>query len=252
MLSFLPVLTFHDIDARRSVTSVSPGVFNRGMAKLHAKGYRVMSQMDVVDIFSRGALFPNRCFGITFDDGYRSVYTKAFPVLQRYGMSATVFLTVGDGVTTKQNDRLPSINGRSMLNWNEIREMQRWGVEFGAHTCTHPDLTLMSPNLVKKEVCASKAIIEDSLGIPVSCFAYPYGRYNHRVRDIVKDHFSCACSDKLGLINKDSDIYAFERVDAYYLRTDRLFGIMFTRLFPWYVLGRTIPRRIRRSLQKSS
>jgi peptidoglycan/xylan/chitin deacetylase (PgdA/CDA1 family) len=252
MPSFLPVLTFHDIDDRPSVTSVSPGVFNRGMAKLHSSGYRTLSQMEVVDILIRGELFPDRCLAITFDDGYQSVYTKAFSVLQHYGMTATVFLTVGDGVTAKPNDRLPSFNERSMLNWDEMREMQRWGIEFGAHTCTHPDLTLIPPHLVKKEVYGSKAIIEDALGTPVSCFAYPYGRYNHQVRNIVRKHFSCACSDKLGLINKRTDLYAFERVDAYYLRTDRLFKIMLTRLFPWYVFTRSIPRGIRRALQPGS
>lgn len=252
MESFFPVLTFHKIDDRPSVTSVSPEVFNRSMAKLHASGYRTLSQMEVVDILNRGALFPDRCFGITFDDGYRSVYTEAFSMLQHYGMSATVFLTVGDGITLKPNDRLPSTNGRSMLNWNEIREMQRWGIEFGAHTCTHPDLTNIPFDRVKKEVYESKAIIEDALNTPVYCFAYPYGRYNHRVRNIVREHFSCACSDKLGLINKKSDLYAFERVDAYYLRTDRLFQIMLTRFFSWYVLARSIPRGIRRALQPRS
>ena len=102
-------------------------------------------------------------------------------------MSATVFLTVGELNTVRITGCLPSFNGRSMLNWNEIREMQRWGIEFGAHTCTHPDLTLIPPHLVKKEVCDSKAIIEDFLGAPVSCFAYPYGRYNNQVRNIVQE-----------------------------------------------------------------
>lgn len=252
MPSFLPILTFHDIDDRPSVISLSPGVFRRSMAKLHSNGFRTLSPMEVVDILKRGELFPDRCFGITFDDGYQSVYTIAFSVLQHYGMSATVFLTVGDRVTAKPNDRLPSFNGRSMLNWNEIHEMQRWGIEFGAHTCTHPDLTLIPSHLLKKEVCDSKAIIEEALGASVSCFAYPYGRYNHRVRNIVQKHFSCACSDKLGMIKKYSDLYAFERVDAYYLRTDRLFQIMLTRYFPWYILACSIPRHIRRTLQPSS
>lgn len=252
MTAQFPILTLHDIDKMPSVTSLSPGVFNRGMAKLYAGGYRTLSQLEVIDILNRGALFPDRCFGITFDDGYRSVYTKAFSVLQYYGMKATVFLTVGDRVTAKPNDYLPSFNGRSMLNWNEIREMQRLGIEFGAHTCTHPDLTRIPPHLVKKEVCGSKAIIEDALGKAVSCFSYPYGRYNQQVRNIVREHFSCACSDKLGLINKRTDLYAFERVDAYYLRTDRLFKIMLTRLFPLYVFVRSIPRGIRQALQTRS
>ncbi|MCJ7772234.1 MAG: polysaccharide deacetylase family protein, partial [Desulfobacterales bacterium] len=154
MAAQLPILTFHHIDDRPSVTSVLPGVFNRSMAKLHASGYRTLSQMEVVDVLSHGSQFPERCFGITFDDGYQSVYTKAFSILQRYGMSATVFLTVGEGGdTARPTGRLPSLDGCSMLSWDEIHEMQRCGIEFSAHTCTHPDLTLIPPHLVKKEVC---------------------------------------------------------------------------------------------------
>jgi len=246
------MLTFHDVNAQPSVISISPEVFQRGMAKLQASGYRTLSQMEVVALFNSGELFPDHCFGITFDDGYQSVYTEAFSILQRYGMSATIFLTVGEGNTEKTNDSLPSLNGRSMLNWKEIREMHRWGIEFGAHTCTHPDLTRIPPQIVNKEVYDSKAIIEDALGTPVSCFAYPFGRYNHQVRNIIQEHFSCAFSDKLGLINRNSDLYAFERVDAYYLRTDLLFQIMLNRLFPWYILARSIPRGIRRAFQPIS
>jgi len=252
MAAQIPILTFHDIDSQPSVISLSPGVFNRGIAKLYANGFRTLSQMEMVNILNRDAQFPDRSFGITFDDGYQSVYTKAFSVLHHFDMSATVFLTVGDGVTTKTTAPLPSLNGRLMLNWNEIREMQRWGIEFGAHTCTHPDLSLIHSHLIKKEICNSKAIIEDALGIPVSCFAYPYGRYNHKIRNIVHEHFSCAFSDKLGMINKSSDLYALERVDAYYLRTDRLFQIMLTKLFPWYVLALSIPRGIRRVIKPYS
>lgn len=252
MSSYLPVLAFHDIDDRPSVISISTEVFSWGMAKLYESGYRTLSQMEVVDILNRDALFPDHCFGITFDDGYQSVYTKAFSILQRYGMSATVFLAVGKKVPVRSNEHLPSIDGRSMLNWNEIREMQRWGIEFGAHTCTHPDLSQIPIDLAKKEVIDSKAIIENAIGTPVSYFAYPFGRHNLLVRNYVQEHFSCAFSDKLGLINKYSDLYDFERVDAYYLRTHRLFHIILTKSFPWYVLARSIPRQIRRKLQSSS
>ena len=245
----LPVLTFHDIDERPSVISILPEVFKRSFARLYERGCKTLSLREVPDILKRGTAFPERYFGITFDDGHRSVYTEAFSVLQEYGMSATVFLTVGDSSTVNSTGSLPSLSGRSMLSWDEIREMQRWGIEFGAHTCTHPDLTRISIDQVIKEISGSKMIIEDSLGAAVSCFAYPYGRYNRRIRDIVQKYFLCASSDKLGLINKNSDLYALERVDAYYLRTDRLFQIMSTGIFPWYILARSIPRRIRRAIQ---
>jgi len=253
----LPVLTFHALDsvdpAGRwpSVISFSPRAFQRGMARLHEGGYRALGLPEVVACLRRGAPFPDRSFAVTFDDGYQTVYTEAIPVLQRYGLSATVFLTVGEKGPVNPSDRLPSLQGRTMLTWHEIGEMQQWGITFGAHTLTHPDLTRLSVDRVEAEVCDSKAIIEDALGAPVPCFAYPYGRYDKRSREIVRQHFACACSDRLGLITAGSDPYALERVDAYYLRTDRLFDVMLTGLFPWYIRGRSIPRRIWRALQLS-
>ena len=135
-----------------------------------------------------------------------------------------------------------------MLAWQEIRDMRRSGIDFGAHTRTHPDLTRLSLDQVETEICDSKTTIEDALDAEVACFAYPYGRYDRRSREIVRQHFACACSDKLGLIKAHSDLYTLERVDAYYMRTDRSFDLMLTRLFPLYIKTRSIPRRIRRAV----
>lgn len=251
MADSLPVLTFHALDhtdRRSSAILFSPQVFRRGMARLHKSGRRTLSLLEAVDRLRRGAPFPERSFVITFDDGYQSVYDEAFPVLQRYGMSATVFLTVGAKGMRHSAGRLPSLGGRSMLSWPEIVEMQRAGIEFGAHTLTHPDLTRLTREQVEAEICESKAVIENAVGVQVSSFAYPYGYYDHQSRELVQQHFACACSDRMGLVTRDSDQYALERVDAYYLRSDKLFDIMLTKLFPWYVVARRIPRRIRRAM----
>ncbi|HYY15428.1 MAG TPA: polysaccharide deacetylase family protein [Gammaproteobacteria bacterium] len=252
MAASFPALTFHTLEDQPSVIAFSPRLFQRGIARLHERGYRTVSLLEAMDCLRRRIPFPDRSFVITFDDGYQTVYDVAFPVLQRYGMSATVFLTVGEKGTAKPAGRLPSLSGRSMLSWHEIREMQRWGIAFGAHICTHPDLTHLPSVQIEAEVCDSKTIIEDVLSAPVACFAYPYGRYDGRSRDLVRQYFACACSDKLGLIAGDSDLYALERIDAYYLRSDALFGAMSTKLFPWYIRARSIPRRIRRTIQLSS
>jgi peptidoglycan/xylan/chitin deacetylase (PgdA/CDA1 family) len=247
MATQLPILTFHAIDNRRSVISISPGLFQRGLAKLHEGGYRTLSLLEAVDCLRRGVSFPDHSFVITFDDGYQTVYDGAFPVLQHYDMSATVFLTVGERGAAGPAGRLPSLHGRSMLTWRQIREMHRSGIAFGAHTLTHPDLTRLPFDRIEAEVRGSQAIVEGALGAPVTCFAYPYGRHDHRSREIVRQHFACACSDRLGLVIAGSDLYALERVDTYYLRSDRLFDVMLTKLFPWYIRGRSIPRRLRRA-----
>ncbi len=247
----LPILTFHTLDDLPSVTSFPPDLFRHGLTKLHENGYRTISLLEATDCLRMKKSFPEKSFVINFDDGYETVYKVAFPILQDYGMSATVFLAVGENGSRKAEERLPSLEGRSMLNWREIKEMKRWGIEFGAHTLTHPDLTRLPRNRMEMEICDSKKIIENTLSTPISCFAYPYGRYNDSVRELVQQHFVCASSDKLGFITPSSDLYALERVDAYYLRTDTLFNLMLTRWFPWYIWARRIPRWIRRTVINS-
>jgi peptidoglycan/xylan/chitin deacetylase (PgdA/CDA1 family) len=249
MAASLPILTFHALDDRSSAISFAPHVFQRGMARLHEGGYRALSLLEAGDGLRHGKPFPDRAFVLTFDDGYQSVYTEAFPVLQHYGWSATVFLTVGQNRKVSVESRLPAMEDRPMLAWREIQEMHRWGLDFGAHTLTHPDLTRLPVDHLQAEVCDSQTIIAEALGTAVASFAYPYGRHDQRSRELVQQHFACAVSDTLGLTTARSDLYALERVDAYYLRTDLLFALMLTPWLPWYIWARSVPRKIRRAGQ---
>lgn len=104
MVTRLPILTFHALDDRSSIISFSPRLFRRGIARLHEHGYHTLTLLDAVDRLCVGAPWPDRSFVIAFDDGYQTVYEKAFPVLQDYGMSATIFLTVGAKGTVDSGD----------------------------------------------------------------------------------------------------------------------------------------------------
>ncbi len=244
----LPVLTFHDLDERPSVISFSPSLFRNGMSNLTERGFRKLALRQVADRLVQEGAFPERSFAVTFDDGYRSVYEEAFPVLQAHSIPATVFLLVGKERSRNLDSPLPSFQGRTMLAWKEIREMHRFGIDFGAHTLSHADLTRLPLERVQAEVCDGKSVIEDMLGAEVSCFAYPFGRYNSETRRVVGRYFRYACSDRLGFIRKGSDLLALERIETYYLRTARLFNLVMTRHFPWYIWARKIPRQIRRQL----
>ena len=248
------ILTFHALDDERSVISFPPALFERLVRMLHAKGPPVLSLADAVLGLRGERAVPKRSVVITFDDGYCSVYDLAFPALREHELPATVFLTVGgaEGAAGRGlfdlSARLPSIVGRQMLSWSEVREMHRAGIDFGAHTLAHPDLTRLPASDVEREMVAPKAVLEDALGESVTSFAYPFGRYDQKSRALARQHFACACSDRLGFAGQGSDLYALPRVDAYYLRREWLVDSLAKAWFPSYVRARAIPRRMRRKV----
>jgi len=62
-----------------------------------------------------------------------------------------------------------------MMNWDQVREMRRDGIDFGGHTINHPILTRIPREEARAEIAGSKAIIENELGESVVSFAYPNG-----------------------------------------------------------------------------
>jgi peptidoglycan/xylan/chitin deacetylase (PgdA/CDA1 family) len=246
----VPILTFHTLENAPSVLAFSPALFADFMGALFVDGFRTIDLLDISRSIIDSRTLPERSFVITFDDGYQSVHEHAFPVLQRFGFGATVFLTVGEAPRRTDAQRLPSLEQRPMLSWAEIREMDRAGISFGAHTLTHPDLRRLSFDNAYREISVSKQTIENALGKPVHSFAYPYGRYDEKSRGIVRERFVCACSDELGIARSSSDPFALERVDAYYLREKRCSSLMLTPFFASYIRLRNIPRRIRRACHR--
>jgi peptidoglycan/xylan/chitin deacetylase (PgdA/CDA1 family) len=171
----IPILMYHSIsdsdDSDRHPyyrTVTAPRVFEQHMKFLHQNGYQTVS---VTDLSARlqTANSTERLVGITFDDGYADFCTTAFPILDRYGYSATVFLPTGYiGQSPRQ------FNGVSCLTWNQVRELRKSGVEFGSHTVTHPQLRDVAVEKMRTEVGLSKRDIEENLGERVDAFSYPY------------------------------------------------------------------------------
>lgn len=122
---------------------------------------------------------------LTFDDAYDDFLSDAFPVLERFGFKATVFVVVDLIGRTNEWDESEGFPRRRLLSPNQIRELHSKGINFGSHTLTHPLLTNLSDRELENEVCDSKRKLEDLLGAEVSCFAYPYGAVDMRVRGAV-------------------------------------------------------------------
>lgn len=122
---------------------------------------------------------------LTFDDAYEDFLTDAFPALERLGFKATVFVVVDLIGKTNEWDESEGFPRRRLLSRDQIRDLHRQGIHFGSHTLTHPWLTKLSDRHLEREVRDSKRKLEDLLGAEVSCFSYPYGDVDMRVRGAV-------------------------------------------------------------------
>ncbi|MDQ0285139.1 peptidoglycan/xylan/chitin deacetylase (PgdA/CDA1 family) [Desulfofundulus luciae] len=212
----IPILMYHKVnpDPRTGGLGlrVPPQKFARQMEYLAGHGFHTVSLTDVVDHFQKSKPLPPRPVVITFDDGYLDNYTYAFPILKKYGFTATVFVvahTVGK-TNTFDAGRQPL---NKMAGWRELKEMASYGITIGAHTLDHPRLTRLSLEEVRRQIKESKALLEAELGRPVEVFSYPYGEYNREVARVVRESgYRAAVTTRQGLAGPGDDPFTLKRV----------------------------------------
>lgn len=173
-------LCYHSIHPTKSYASVTPLMFERHLEWLSAAcdvvPFRALPET------ARQAGHQRPKVAITFDDGYADNFEYAFPLLQKYSMPATVFITAGfiardPGVLA----RFTTLRGTSVaetrpLQWSQVREMLTQNIEVGAHTYSHPNLAFLDRAQTRRELGVSREILEDGLQIPIAMMAYPFGK----------------------------------------------------------------------------
>ena len=179
----LPILMYHRINVTTSATpaasrglTVHPADFARQMLWLKRHGYRTVTQRDVFDALFRGRPLGPRSVLITFDDGYRDVFFRASPVLERLGFRATAYVISG---------RI-SAGDPSFLTWPLLKALEKRGIEIGSHTVHHRDLTSLTAQDALAELTRSRLVLERELGHPVQWLAYPFGRFDGRVEALAR------------------------------------------------------------------
>lgn len=232
----LPILTYHSIDESGSVISTSLETFKRQIKLLSDEGFNVISLKDLTVGPDRRDHIPPKTIILTFDDGFQNFYSTAFPILKEHNFTATVFLITDHcGKYNDWDENLASIERARLMDWEEIKELSKYGIEFGSHTQTHPDLTQIPIELATKEAVQSKLTLEEKLGIESAAFAYPYGKYNPAVRNLIEANFKMACSTRLGKADFGDDLFTLKRLDTYYLSNERIFSSILSAKFDLYM-----------------
>lgn len=187
----LPVLMYHRIavDGPRELASyrVGPAEFEEQLRYMKSMGYYSVSLEEWHAAKERRKQIRGRPVLLTFDDGYVDFLEEAFPLLEKYGFGALVFLVAGRiGRSNSWDSKYGETN--RLMTWEQICALQEKGIEFGSHTVTHPPLTALSPEEIVREGALSRAILQKGLGRQVKSFAYPFGDF-----DPVVSHLIGAC-----------------------------------------------------------
>src|SRR5205807_1383667 len=182
-------------------TEITPAPFEAQMKELKDRGITVIPMQDLL-AWKRGEKnIPPRCAVISFDDGWKSQYEVAWPIMKKFGYTFTMFIYT-EGVAGG------SLGGGQAITWEMLADMRDNGIDIEAHSATHQDLreghTIMVAEpggkrtkkkltgaeyeqWVQNEVIGCKQLLEQRLGIRVNCFAVPFGTYNEHVKEIARN-----------------------------------------------------------------
>jgi len=179
------VLCYHHFSqtSRRKLTTTATD-FESQLQYLRDNGYTVVSLDDFLQFLDFGAL-PKKSVLISIDDGWRSAYTVAYPLLRRYSVPTTLFIPV----------RYINAPSKRTMNWDMIREMiSDTTVDIQSHTKTHKDLTQWPEGMslarylreVDREIEGGHRAILKETGIDSHSMAYPFGRTNDVIIGVLK------------------------------------------------------------------
>jgi peptidoglycan/xylan/chitin deacetylase (PgdA/CDA1 family) len=210
----VPILCYHRFGTRNSKLNVTPAAFEQQMDYLARNGYTVVTLPRLGRFLAGKEALPAKSVVITIDDGYRSTYEIAYPILKKFGFPATVFLYTD------------FVGASDAMTWAQMKEMIGSGfVDIQPHSKSHANLTQKLPNendaryreRIRREVDVPITALKDRLAEKSITYAYPYGDVNEYVVDLlVKDQVVQGVTVTPG----GNPFYAY----PYMLRRSMIFG----------------------------
>ncbi len=177
----IPGLCYHQVEPKASGKfSLSVEKFREQLQYLKSRNYQALNSDDLEKIFVNGGAVPDNPVVITFDDGYRTVFDHALPLMREFGFKGIVCI-------------YPSFIGSGKaMNWEQLRMLiaEGWSVE--AHSMTHANLSAKvdQPELENKflqhEIVTPKRLIEEKLGNRVRFMVWPYGCYTLKSIEVAR------------------------------------------------------------------
>jgi peptidoglycan/xylan/chitin deacetylase (PgdA/CDA1 family) len=214
------LFTFHRVSSLcRDGMTVSPDVFRQQLRYI-ARTHRLVPLGTCLDMARSGAKLVRPVAAITFDDGYRSVYVNAFPIMKREGTVAACFVStdlVGTSQRFAHDASLPVVDLLEIMDWKELETLRAAGWEIGGHTATHKRLSQCDEAVLTEELLRPLAQLEQRLGIERPTMAYPFGGRGDMTATAVdlarRAGYSACLSDFGGENYPQCDLFDLKRIE---------------------------------------
>jgi len=244
--SKLIVLCYHEV-AENAQSLSDPYAINvkrlaQQLSWMQGQGYHFVSVDQILADRNGGAPLPDKAVLLSFDDGYRSAYTKVFPILKQFKAPAVLGL-VGSWLTPRDDQEVKygdlNVPRNRFLSWDQIREMQSSGlIEFANHSFamhkgiianpqgnSEPALSSLAwaqgryetPDAyaarVREDLGRNSALIQKQTGHAPRVMVWPYGSYNLSAARIAGNlGMPLTLSLDVGVNTAQTPLYALKRV----------------------------------------
>ncbi len=221
------VLMYHAIDRSGWKLAVSPETFERQMSYLAQKGW-VVRLADVVSYVKGEKKLPAHAVAVTFDDGYRDLLKTVLPILERYNIPTTVFISSDLSIRTDPT-------GTPRLTEEELCTLSRSPlITIGSHAKTHTKFVGLSSEEMYREAKESADRLERISGKRPIFFAYPFGSRSTVAETAVKDAgYEAGFGITEGLIQKGDNLFGLKRVQIDSTMNSLLFRLRLTSAVDW-------------------
>lgn len=201
-----PILEYHMVQAEEPKDAgeynVPPEDFIQQLEYLKENGYTTISIRDFLRAKKGLQELPEKPVILTFDDGYETNYTELLPILEKYNAKATIFMVTN------------SIGKKNYMSWEQLKDIQKRGVEIGSHTANHLPLTSMDLDKAREEVQLSKLLMEWNGMSTIYTLSYPNGKFDDDMLEMLKqEEYLAAVTGDAGLNTYETNPYLLQRIN---------------------------------------
>ena len=203
-----PILEYHQVTEEKldpvfEVYNVPPVEFSAQLDFLQAEGYTTITLQDFMRAVHGKATLPEKPIVLTFDDGYADNYTTMLPILEAHKMTAVVYVITNE------------VGKKNYMSLDQLKDMQRRGVEIGSHTSDHLALTSLDAETQLRQIRDSKRFLEWSGLATIYSLSYPNGAFNDEITEILRrEQYLTAVTGDAGLNTLETNPYKLYRVNV--------------------------------------